>query len=54
MACHEQYGSVFRVMPNSVMVSGPKDVQQIYNFDRSGYFLAFKVEGMVSFAGLGG
>jgi hypothetical protein len=41
-------------MPNFVMVSDPKYVQQIYKFDRSEYFLAFEVEGMASIAGLRG
>jgi hypothetical protein len=52
VACHEKYGSVFRAMPNFVMVSDPKYVQQIYKFDRSECFLAFKVEGVASIVGL--
>jgi hypothetical protein len=45
VACHEKYRSVFRAVPNFVMVSDAKYVQQIYKFDRSEYFLAFEVEG---------
>jgi hypothetical protein len=39
-------------MPNFVMVSDPKYVQQIYKFDRPEYFLAFEVEGMASIVGV--
>jgi hypothetical protein len=41
-------------MPNSVMVSDPEYVQQIYKFDHSEYFLAFEIEGGVSIAGIRG
>jgi hypothetical protein len=45
LKCHEEYGPIWRAMPNYVLINDAALMQKVYKWDRTDWYRAFDVKG---------